>query len=131
MLHQEPAHVPDDLATGGRRGGGPCGERSVCSVEGLTNVVSGGEWEFAEAVGQMGGVGGLEGRAIAGRGELPVDDVVAANSGFARWVLDFHVFQAGFQNMSHGFANPNRLLNVMEAVLDLGYAVQKHGALGL
>ncbi len=57
VLHQESTHVADDLTTGGRRRGGPCGERSACSVEGFTNVVSGGEWKFTETVGQMSRVG--------------------------------------------------------------------------
>ena len=57
VLHQKATHVADDLATGGRWRGGPCRERSVSSMEGGVDVVSGGEREFAKAVGQMSGVG--------------------------------------------------------------------------
>ena len=44
LAHQESTHVADDLTTGGRRRGGPCGN-AARSVEGFTNA-SRVEWEF-------------------------------------------------------------------------------------
>ncbi len=40
-VEQQTGHVPDDLAAGWGRSGGPAGQRSVCGVERSVHVVLG------------------------------------------------------------------------------------------
>ena len=61
--------------------------------------------EIPEAIGEVGGVGGLENGTVAGQRKLAVDDVVPLHGGFARGVVLLHVFQAGFENVNHALFN--------------------------
>ena len=104
-VEQEAGHVADDLAAGWRRSGGPSGQRSMRSVERRMHVVLGRAREAAEQVILVRRVAGLKPTAVAGFGQLSVDDVPALDGGKAMGVFSVEEVESGLKKARHGTAS--------------------------
>ena len=65
------------------------------------DIIPSREWEFTQAIGEHGWVGGCKRPSVTGGGQLAVDDVVAFDGGLSVWVVGRHVLKSGFKNVNH------------------------------